>query len=155
MNLAKKIIEMNFKEGKYQDIYTGKTHMKTKNKLTREDKLILYYIYKEQKVIMGDIVSVFSLPNSTANYIINKLQNKSFVVVKKSRDDSRVREVDITEEGIIETEKMLNFLNNSIKKIYELIYNDIIEKGKLEFQPNDIEVIKKVNNLVLKMLDNK
>ena len=154
MRFAMKFLDMNFNDDKYKDVFTGDSDLKTKTKndLSREGKLVLYYVYKHSKANMGEISSAFTLPNSTTNYIVKKLEADNFVIVRKLKDDNRIREVVITEDGIDKIEKMLYFLNTSLKGIFTVLFSDLKEEISEELTDEEIKVVDKFYKLGIEKL---
>lgn len=148
MFTAEYFLDMHFKDGKFVDIFKKETAINYTKGLNRENKLILYYLYKYGEVTMGEITNTFFLPHSTTNFTINKLQKKGFVDIKVDTNDNRVRKVFLTDKGSSEIQEMLKALDCNLHNLFKTLYNIISTKYSDDFSEEEIKAIDKFMNII-------
>ncbi|MDI9215583.1 MULTISPECIES: MarR family winged helix-turn-helix transcriptional regulator [Clostridium] len=133
----------------YKSIFNSPINVEDKYlNLKREEKLVLYYLYKYGQCNMGDITASFNFPLSTTNYIVKGLENKNIIIVEKSKTDSRVRLVSLSPKGkslidmmLIELEKFTFTILKDLIPHFETVFKDDLEE-------EEILVLKKLLNKV-------
>ncbi|MCM0651006.1 MarR family winged helix-turn-helix transcriptional regulator [Clostridium swellfunianum] len=121
--LVNRLIEMNFDENKKYKDWFGKPFNINDQiiSLKKEEKIVLYYLYKYGESPMGDITSSFGFAHSTTNYVVKNLEAKELVSVNPSQNDNRVRLINLTPKG----HDLLILLMDHLEKISLKIISDL------------------------------
>ncbi len=143
MKYIDRYIQLYFKDKVFSNLVTMQGH-ETNVEYTRTEKMILMAL-AEQKMNMGEISSMFEIPNSTANFMINKFKKKNLVTTEKNPEDRRIIEVSLSEQG---REVLNEILMNLDERFTEMISKMI---GLLEkkAQPEEVEAFKKCIDIIL------
>lgn len=122
--LVNKLIDMNFDENKKYKDWFGKPFNVNDQiiSLKKEEKIVLYYLYKYGESTMGDITSSFGFAHSTTNYVIKSLETKDLVCVNPSKNDNRVRLINLTSKG----NDLLILLMDHLEKVSLKLVSDIL-----------------------------
>ncbi len=122
--LVNKLIDMNFDENKkYKDWFGKPFNVNDQTiSLKKEEKIVLYYLYKYGESTMGDITSSFEFAHSTTNYIIKSLEAKDLVSINPSKNDNRVRLINLTSKG----HDLLILLMEHLEKVSLKVVSDIL-----------------------------
>ena len=112
-----------------------------KIELTNSQANILIYLYNNKETVnQRDIEKKFELTNPTVNGILNRLENKDFIIRTISLKDARNKEIHLTEKSIL--------LINEMKKEARQLEKELIAGIPKEELNTFKEVLKKVfNNL--------
>ena len=112
-----------------------------KIELTNSQANILIYLYNNKETVnQRDIEKKFELTNPTVNGILNRLENKDFIIRTVSLRDARNKEIHLTEKSIS--------LINEMKKEARQLEKELIAGIPKEELNTFKEVLKKVfNNL--------
>ncbi len=112
-----------------------------KIELTNSQANILIYLYNNKETVnQRDIEKKFELTNPTVNGILNRLENKDFIIRTVSLRDARNKEIHLTEKSIL--------LINEMKKEARQLEKELIAGIPKEELNTFKEVLKKVfNNL--------
>lgn len=107
---------------------------------TQMEMLVFIFFYTKdgKEINQVDIEKEFNLKNPTVTGIINRLENKGYIIRRKSEKDKRYKKIEITETGkelVIKgknkmdkrEEELLNFLTDDEKKELDRLLNKIIE----------------------------
>lgn len=121
--LINRLIDMNFDENKKYKDWFGKPFNINDEiiSLKKEEKIVLYYLHKYGESTMGDITSSFEFAHSTTNYVVKSLEAKELVHIKPSKNDNRVRLINLTSKG----EELLSLLMDHLEKVSTKIISDL------------------------------
>ncbi|WP_066896154.1 MarR family winged helix-turn-helix transcriptional regulator [Clostridium nigeriense] len=122
--LVNRLIDMNFDENKKYKDWFGKPFNINDQiiSLKKEEKIVLYYLYKYGESTMGDITSSFEFAHSTTNYVVKSLESKDLVYINPSKNDNRVRLINLTSKG----HDLLILLMDHLEKMSLKIVSDIL-----------------------------
>lgn len=122
--LVDKLIEMNFDENKkYRDWFGNTLNINDQTiSLKKEEKIVLYYLYKYGESTMGDITYSFEFAHSTTNYIVKNLESKGLISINQSKNDNRVRLINLTLKG----HNLLILLMNHLEKVSLKLISDLL-----------------------------
>ena len=113
--LINKLIDLHFDDNKKYKDWFGKSFNINYQyiSLKKEEKGILYYLYKYGESSMGDITVSFDFAHSTTNYVIKNLESKDLVYITPSKNDNRVRLINLTQKG----QDLLILLMEQLEKV--------------------------------------
>ena len=122
--LVDKLIEMNFDENKkYRDWFGNTLNINDQTiSLKKEEKIVLYYLYKYGESTMWDITYSFEFAHSTTNYIVKNLESKGLISINQSKNDNRVRLINLTLKG----HNLLILLMNHLEKVSLKLISDLL-----------------------------
>lgn len=122
--LVNRLIDMNFDENKKYKDWFGKPFNVNDQiiSLKKEEKIVLYYLYKYGESTMGDITSSFEFAHSTTNYVVKSLESKELVSINPSKNDNRVRLINLTSKG----HDLLILLMDHLEKVSLKIISDVL-----------------------------
>lgn len=149
MTIAKKFLDMNFINGKYKDMLFEEEY---KEGLPKEERIILYYLYTNERCNMGELATIFGLANSTTNFVVKKLIKKNFVIVTPLPTDNRVRIVNISEVGKEQMERMIAFIQGSLTRFYTMVHDEVYKQTISEFLPEEVKTLDKFYEKAMKEL---
>lgn len=141
-----KLIDMHFDENKkYKDFWGKPFNINDQSiSLKKEEKVVLYYLYKYGESSMGDITASFEFAHSTTNYVIKNLEAKELVYITPSINDNRVRLINLTEKG----QNLLILLIDQLEKVsFKLLLNlfPILDDNfKEDLTEEEIQVLNKI-----------
>ena len=122
--IIKKLLDMNFDEHKkYIDLF-GKSFLMNEQmiSLKKEEKNVLYYLYKYGESPMGDITNSFDFAYSTTNYIIKSLESKELIAIHIPSTDNRMRLISLTAKGKALLELLLEHLEKiALNMVHQLL----------------------------------
>jgi len=134
----KRYIEQFYGDGLYREA-TVLQYDETNLEFSQTEKVLLYYLDRDEKMNMGQIVEILQIPNSTANYVVVKLTKKGLLERKKSSEDRRVIEVSITEMGREVNEKIMR----NLQKRFDIVIRRSLESLEIKLAPEELSVVKK------------
>lgn len=143
MNLGEKYFDLFFNGNIFSEIKKMQGEDKTKD-ITRVEASIMYILYKYDSKKMGEIASMTNLPNSTANFLVKKLEKKEFLCTRRSDEDNRVVMVDLTNKGTKVAKEIINASNDMLTVLFEKAYAKLDEKMK----PEELNIVKKAVKLL-------
>ena len=85
-----------------------------KDNLTISQARVIHYLckHKDKEVVQRDIEKFFRVSNPTVSGILNRLEEKGFVVRTTSENDKRIKVVILTEKALELDDYLRNSLNN-------------------------------------------
>lgn len=85
-----------------------------KDNLTISQARVIHYLckHKDKEVVQRDIEKFFRVSNPTVSGILNRLEEKGFVVRTTSENDKRIKVVTLTEKALELDDYLRNSLNN-------------------------------------------
>ncbi|MFF2876603.1 MarR family winged helix-turn-helix transcriptional regulator [Gottfriedia sp. NPDC057991] len=86
-----------------------KTDEEVKNSLTPPKYLLLYLIYKNQKITASELGRQIGLSSGSITTAVNKLVNNHLISRKRDSRDRRVTWLELTDEGKRLIEEIFNF----------------------------------------------
>lgn len=121
--LINKLIDMHFDDNKkYKDWFEKPFNINDQSiSLKKEEKVVLYYLYKYGESSMGDITTCFDFAHSTTNYVIKNLETKELVYITPSKNDNRVRLINLTSKG----QDLLILLMEQLEKVSLKVISDL------------------------------
>lgn len=144
--LINKLIDMHFDDNKkYKDWFGKPFNINDQSiSLKKEEKVILYYLYKYGESSMGDITASFEFAHSTTNYVIKNLEAKELVYITPSKNDNRVRLINLTSKG----QDLLILLMDQLEKVSLKIFSDLFpiisDNFKADLSVDEINLLEKL-----------
>ena len=85
-----------------------------KDNLTISQARVIHYLckHKDKDVVQRDIEKFFRVSNPTVSGILNRLEEKDFIVRMTSENDKRIKVVTLTEKALELDDYLRNSLNN-------------------------------------------
>lgn len=85
-----------------------------KDNLTISQARVIHYLckHKDKDVVQRDIEKFFRVSNPTVSGILNRLEEKGFIVRMTSENDKRIKVVTLTEKALELDDYLRNSLNN-------------------------------------------
>lgn len=120
MKLGEKFINLFFDQGVFSDLL--ELQWKSVNTdYTRTEKMVIFILREKGKQNMGQLSTMFNIPNSTTNFIVKKLKKNHLVKTINNEQDKRIVEVNLTEKGKVVAEEILENIDQRLKKLLEKI----------------------------------
>lgn len=82
---------------------------------------VLEVVYHKKCITVAEIKDKVLVANSSLTYILDKLENKSLIVRKRSEEDKRIIYVELTKEGMLESNKIFPKHYEVLKEIYSVL----------------------------------
>lgn len=107
------------------------------------EKAVLIYIYKTKEVTPKDISDYLNVSSARIANNLNKLEEKGFIKRNISKEDRRQIIIDLTEKGVLESEKLIEENLNLFTRILNKLGEEDSKKGilllhKLKYILNEI-----------------
>lgn len=133
--------------------YLKEINIVTKNKinknvleleLTGSQMEVLIYLLKnqEKEINQRDLEKTFNLSNPTVTGILNRLENKEFIVRTISSSDARYKYVSLTEKAVEMDKKMMKHMETMTKEFMK------------DMSPEEIVTLEKLLEKILKNFSN-
>lgn len=144
--LINKLIDIHFDDNKkYKDWFGRPLNIDDQSiSLKKEEKVILYYLYKYGESSMGDITSSFEFAHSTTNYIVKNLESKDLIYITPSKNDNRVRLINLTSKGKALLILLLEQLEKTSSKVISDLFPIIISNFKDDLTEDEIKLLDKL-----------
>ena len=131
----RKIIELIFFS--YREFTSGPDEILEKLKFGRAHHRIIYFVGKQKKITIRDLLSILKITKQSLSRVLNQLVQEKYILLSKG-DDKRTKNLLLTDKGY-ELEKKLSMIQ--IDKIKKVIKNE---------KEDDINGFKKI---LYKMID--
>ena len=141
MNNFERYLEQFYGDGIFSEA-TDLQFEETNLEFSQTEKVLLYFLSKDKKMNMGQIVETLHIPNSTANYVVNKLKKKDLLKSEKNPEDRRIIEVYITEKGKEANKRILS----NLQKRFNIIISKGLEILNKRIDDDDMKIVKKAIN---------
>ncbi|MEG0977076.1 MAG: MarR family transcriptional regulator [Bacilli bacterium] len=136
---------MDQKKFGYWIKYIYNSFEKSKNKsleildiTSSQADVLMYLLHNKDEVLnQKDLEKEFNLKNSTINGILNRLENKNFIVRKTNDKDGRFKDIYLTELSFNAKEEIIN----RMKELNKDIFKEVSEEDICTF----FKVVKKVS----------
>jgi len=134
----KRYMEQFYGDGIFREA-TELQYDDTNLEFSQTEKVLLYYLDRDEMLNMGQIVELLHIPNSTANYVVVKLTKKGLLKRQKSAEDRRVIEVTITDKGREANEQIMQ----NLQKRFNVIISRGMEALEEKLSAEDLDVVKR------------
>ena len=108
-----------------------KTDEEVKNSLTPPKYLLLYLIYKNQKITASELGRQIGLSSGSITTAVNKLVNNHLISRKRDSRDRRVTWLELTDKGKLIIEELFNFRQGLWLTLFEKLSHD--ERDQFRF----------------------
>ncbi|WP_129689372.1 MarR family winged helix-turn-helix transcriptional regulator [Gottfriedia acidiceleris] len=113
-----------------------KTDEEVKNSLTPPKYLLLYLIYKNQKITASELGRQIGLSSGSITTAVNKLVNNHLISRKRDIRDRRVTWLELTDEGKRLIEEIFNFRQELWLTLFENLSHS--ERDQFRFLLNKL-----------------
>lgn len=113
-----------------------KTDEEVKNSLTPPKYLLLYLIYKNQKITASELGRQIGLSSGSITTAVNKLVDNHLISRKRDSRDRRVTWLELTDEGKRLIEEIFNFRQELWQTLFENLSHS--ERDQFRFLLNKL-----------------
>jgi MarR family 2-MHQ and catechol resistance regulon transcriptional repressor len=113
-----------------------KTDEEVKNSLTPPKYLLLYLIYKNQKITASELGRQIGLSSGSITTAVNKLVNNQLISRKRDSRDRRVTWLELTDEGKQLIEEIFNYRQELWLTLFENLSHS--ERDQFRFLLNKL-----------------
>ncbi|PGL69671.1 MarR family winged helix-turn-helix transcriptional regulator [Bacillus sp. AFS055030] len=113
-----------------------KTDEEVKNSLTPPKYLLLYLIYKNQKITASELGRQIGLSSGSITTAVNKLVDNHLISRKRDSRDRRVTWLELTDEGKRLVEEIFNFRQELWQTLFENLSHS--ERDQFRFLLNKL-----------------
>ena len=141
----RKIIELIFFS--YREFISGPNEILEKLKFGRAHHRIIYFVGKQKKITIRDLLSILKITKQSLSRVLNQLVKEKYILVSTG-EDKRTKNLSLTSKGYELEEKLSTIQINKIKKIIRNAKEvDINGFKKILYKMIDEETQKKFNKI--------
>ena len=141
----RKIIELIFFS--YREFTSGPDEILEKLKFGRAHHRIIYFVGKQKKITIRDLLSILKITKQSLSRVLNQLVKEKYILVSTG-EDKRTKNLSLTSKGYELEEKLSTIQINKIKKIIRNAKEvDINGFKKILYKMIDEETQKKFNKI--------